>query len=179
MVAPPQLVVWAVLGVAAFGLYTSVEDMPASIATDVGRTDEDACAALRANADWAVARLEASGFPHATGQNVETYRLVRTDTNTVEAAITIHWIDRAAYCAPFDTNSPYTVSFDMNAKAYNALVHELTSVLTTGEMSSDKVTSGGYIVWGTSITNAEGSPNNAYRVELAKWAAGMLVRGAA
>lgn len=167
--------VLTVFAVAAFGLYMSNATPPtASLAGDVGVADVDACAAVREHALWVVPNLDASGFPHATTDPVEHYRLTRA--GEVEAFVAIDWVNRNAYCLPLDPATPYTVSFDMTTRAYNALATELANVITTGHLSDQKVVNGFHVSTGTAVTRPDGTDDWDYKVTLGKWAAGKIAQ---
>ena len=177
MFSPAHLVVYALLGSAGYMYVQSSGGLPLSLATDVGVTDVDACTAVAEYGPMVVPRLEESGFPHATTEPVERYRLTRG--GEVEAAIEIRWIEQNAYCVPLDADLPYTISFDMNPGAYSSLVHELTSVLSTGKPSSDAWKNRISILTGTDVVDAQGESKFGYKAELAAWAAGLRARGGA
>lgn len=166
----PKLVIVAFFGLCVIGALFA-DGAPLSLATDVGVTDEDACSAVQTAGPEAIQRLEASGFPHPTSDHIETYRLTLTSTREVKAIVQIDWANNFAHCLPISTETPFTVSIDMQEKAYSRLVQELRSVLETGE-GTGKWGNYGTIIQFTDVTLPDGSSNWKYRASLAWWAAG-------
>ena len=167
---PPNILIPAVIAIAAAGFVMS-GGVPLSLASDVGLGDQDVCSAVNAYGPVAVERLEATGFPHATAEWRERYRLTRVDE--VKAFVEIDWSNKHAFCVPLDPTLPYTASFDMNAAAYSRLVGELRSVISTGELTGGI---GGYtlIVLGTDVATPTDAHDHAYERRLAVWATGQL-----
>lgn len=148
-----------------------------SLATDVGKTDDATCRDIAGQhgAD-AVARLEQSGFPHATGGTQEVYRLSRD--GTPEALVGIDWAQGVASCVPLDYAGPIAANLDMTPKAYGALVGELRSVIVLGHLTAPSVANGWALYWGSHV-HADGrdwTGDMAYKGALAKWAAGYLIQ---
>lgn len=143
-----------------------------SLATDLGYDDATLCSTLDAFGKEAVARLEAAGFPHATRQSVEVYRLLQGDT--VEAVLRIDWLAQTASCLPLDHAGAVSADVRMTPKAYAALVGELQGVIATGDLG---VRPGNLIpIWqGTDVTIPSApASGNAYELQVALWSAGIL-----
>lgn len=151
---------------------------PASLAGDVGLRDEDVCAAVAAQPGTdALDRLAATGFPRATIDDVEIYRLLHA--GVPQAAVQLDWSTRTATCLPLDQAPPWiSAELDLDGAAYGALVEELKHVIETGHPSGH-VAGNAWAVWwgGRDGIHIPTNPDyeNKYRWELAKWAAGLLV----
>lgn len=142
-----------------------------SLATDVGITDQELCTLLDQHGRTAVQRLEASGFPHATKNQREVYRLL--NDGRTEAVLLVDWGQQRAECLPLTYAGVVDVEVRMTPKAYAAFVGEIRSVIREGSISLHP---GNLLpVWvGTDVV-IPGGVGNLYELKAAAWAAGWLV----
>ena len=168
IILPAVLLVGAIVLVAPGGLL--------SLSTDVGLTDEGVCTSVGRNGAHAVERLQQTGFPHPTLDQVETYTLERD--GTPEAAVRIDWPAQRASCVALDAAASAT--FSLSERAYGVLVGELRNVLETGH-TSDRLLGNAFVVWIGTEVHIPGNEafESAYERELAAWAAGRLAGGTA
>lgn len=165
----PVLVIAAVataaIGVGAHSL---------SLATDLGRADQDVCDALDAYGTLAVQRLDESGFPHASTSKTEVYRIV--SGGETKLALRIHWHNQTAECLPPTYSGAATATLSLSDAAYGALLTELRNVLTDGELSARGLPNWWAIWWGSNITiHGNEAYGSAYERQVAVWGAGWLV----
>lgn len=145
---------------------------PLSLAADLGYNERDVCAAVQDNGAYAVKRLEAAGFPHATMRDLEVYQLVHD--GVVEAAVQVDWRNDAATCV--SPSVAPTARVTMRDAAYDAVVIELTNAIATGKLSG-KPGNWLSIIGGTTIQTAgESGTDVSYQLDLAAWGAGWLVQ---
>lgn len=167
---PPTLVL-VLLVVAAIGI--TISGAPLSLATDIGVTDQDICDALDKDGAHAVQRLQHTGFPHASLDDVERYRLTRS--GTPEAAIEIDWKAGTATCLPNTYNGPVTAELQLSERAYRVAVGELIHVVQTGDLAKGGWGNRLALLFGSDIS-IPGNPDYepTYKRTLAQWAAGQL-----
>lgn len=146
---------------------------PMSLATDLGYTDEDACAIIEARGATGIQRLKASGFPRPTTGDVEVYRLTRDDAP--QLVLRIDWMHEHAQCLPHSYTPKPTVNVDLSERAYNALVGELTRVINGEGLSGNGIGNWLALWWGTDITIPNHPDSSAaYKRDVTLWAAGWL-----
>lgn len=168
---PRVLEVVLLAGVGLVLVATFAPSDPLSLATDVGVRDEDACEAVRLAGPAAVERLESSGFPHATLDPVEVYRLVHA--GRIEAAVRIDWTGRSAGCVA-STHELSAAEIHLEDAAYRVLVGELQHVLETGAPSKHPGNAW-TLFWGSDVrVPSNPSYSDRYELELARWSAGRL-----
>lgn len=160
-------------------LIDQASPQPASLATDVGLQEQDVCTTLASAGAQAVARLNATGFPHPTTSSVEYYRLTRAGAEGgTEAQIRIDWSNQMASCLPAAYGGPVDVDLVMKPHAYDALVGELQHVLHTGHASLLLPANWITITWGTHVEiHQNPAYEGPYKARLASWAGGAAIRG--
>lgn len=172
MLRDARIILPVVALVVVGGLALSSQSAPLSLASDVGLTEAEVCDAVSATGQQSVQRLLEAGFPHASLDQVETYRLVRM--GVVEAVVQIDWTLQAAHCLPLDYDGPATAELHMKPAAYAALVGELKSVLDSGTVSWS-VGNWFALTMGSSVIIPQNPEYEAeYERRVALWAAGCL-----
>lgn len=159
------------------GWFLSASYAPASLISDAGLDETHVCNAISAQGGDALRKLEASGFPHATGDPVEVYELRREGVR--EAIIRLDWARGKADCLPAEYAGGVTASLWLSDKAYAVTVGELRHVLEHGDLSGHAL--GNFMaIWLHSEISIPSDPGSEGRYvwRLAKWAAGWLVSGA-
>ena len=169
-------IVWLLLAIVAIAFIGGPHSM--SLATDVGVSDADACAAVEGSGPTAIARLNASAFPHASTKSVEVYKL--TSNGQDEGAVRIDWARGQASCLDPGASDVPTATMDMSPGAYGIVVAELKHVLETGK-TTGHVANWLKLMWPGAVSiHAPDAPGGegSYKWSLASWAAGVATQHA-